>query len=83
MHSDGIVNHPMQMWQVIIEYLVKQTVVTVDPDCNSNLPCTAYVVVESIPGGRQEESEFIEGLVFKKNVLHKRMLERFRLENEH
>lgn len=73
-------NDSMQMWEVIVEYLVKQTVVTVDPDCNSNLPCAAYVVVEPIPGGRKEESQFVDGLVFKKNVLHKRMLERFQLE---
>jgi hypothetical protein len=50
----------------------------VDPDCDANLPCLSYVVVESIPGGRLDECSFVDGLVFPKNVVHKRMLERFR-----
>ena len=57
------------MWVPIVEYLVQQTVAAVDPDCDSNLPCLSYAVVDSIPGGRLDECSFVDGLVFQKNVV--------------
>ena len=66
------------MWIPIVEYLVQQTVSAIEPDVDSNLPCSAYVVVENIHGGTQDECSFIDGLVFKKNVVRTSMLDRFK-----
>lgn len=66
---------PLPLFLLLVLLLV---VSKVDPDCDANLPCLSYVVVESIPGGRLDECSFVDGLVFPKNVVHKRMLERFR-----
>ena len=68
-------------WVPIVEYLVQQTVAAVDPDCDANLSCSSYVVIEGISGGGMEECSFVDGLVFQKNVVRSSMLERFAKKN--
>lgn len=62
-------------WEGIIVKLVKEVVNYVDPDVRSgdSLDIRPYVKLKVIPGGSLEDNAFINGVVFRKNVSHKKM----------
>ena len=70
---DGI-PHP-RSWEVELMRLLKQ--VARDPAPNvrggDDIDIRKYVRVKKIPGGAPKDSEYVEGVVCTKNVLHKQM----------
>jgi hypothetical protein len=62
-------------WEGIIVKLVKEVVNYVDPDVRSgdSLDIRPYVKLKVIPGGSLADNTFINGVVFRKNVSHKKM----------
>jgi hypothetical protein len=62
-------------WESIIVKLVKEVVNYVDPDVRSgdSLDIRPYVKLKVIPGGQLSDNAFINGVVFRKNVSHKKM----------
>eukprot|EP00981_Chlorochromonas_danica_P012757 scaffold5387_cov251-Ochromonas_danica.AAC.7 len=62
-------------WKDIIVNLVKEVVSSVDPDVRAgdSLDIRPYVKIKIIPGGLRSESVYIDGVVFRKNVAHKKM----------
>lgn len=70
-----------QTWINIIVGLVREVVASVDPNVRNgdDLDIRTYVKVKTIPGGTLEENVFVDGIVFRKNVCHKKMAtEKFR-----
>jgi chaperonin GroEL (HSP60 family) len=63
------------IWKEIILSLVREVVSTVDPDVKNgdSLDIRDYVKIKVIPGGTRDESIYIDGLLFRKNVSHKKM----------
>lgn len=63
------------LWQAIIVNLVREVVSSVDPNVRrgDSLDIRPYVKLKIIPGGTMEESTYIDGVVFRKNVSHKKM----------
>ena len=64
-----------EKWKEIILTLVREVVSSVDPDVRSgdSLDIKDYVKIKVIPGGSIDESIYIDGLLFRKNVSHKKM----------
>ena len=62
-------------WEGIIVKLVKEVVNYVDPDVRNgdSLDIRPYVKLKVIPGGALSDNAFINGVVFRKNVSHKKM----------
>ena len=62
-------------WKEIILNLIKIVVSSVDPDVRSgdNLDIRPYVKIKVIPGGTMDECVYVDGVVFRKNVSHKKM----------
>ena len=48
---------------------------TVDPNVKAedSLDIRRYVKIKLIPGGRRDECRYVDGIVFRKNVSHKKM----------
>lgn len=48
---------------------------TVDPNVKERdlLDIRPYVKIKLIPGGHRDESRYVDGIVFRKNVTHKNM----------
>ena len=65
-----------ERWKSIIVQLVKNVVSSVDPNVRrgDSIDIREYVKLKIIPGGNIEESCYIDGIVFRKNVSHKKML---------
>jgi hypothetical protein len=65
----------LNTWEGIIVKLVKEVVNYVDPDVRSgdSLDIRPYVKLKVIPGGSLSDNAFINGVVFRKNVSHKKM----------
>jgi len=65
-----------QQWRLTILDLVREVVVNVDPDVRGgdSLDIRPYVKIKTIPGGSPSETTYIDGVVFRKNVAHKKML---------
>jgi hypothetical protein len=63
------------MWIDIILTLVRGVVESVDPDVRAGdeLDIRPYVKIKVIPGGETSECCYVDGVVFRKNVSHKRM----------
>eukprot|EP00602_Paraphysomonas_sp_CaronLab_P009360 CAMPEP_0185038048 /NCGR_PEP_ID=MMETSP1103-20130426/33223_1 /TAXON_ID=36769 /ORGANISM="Paraphysomonas bandaiensis, Strain Caron Lab Isolate" /LENGTH=1645 /DNA_ID=CAMNT_0027576313 /DNA_START=45 /DNA_END=4979 /DNA_ORIENTATION=+ len=63
------------IWKGIIVQLVREVVAYVDPDVRAgdSLDIRPYVKLKIIPGGPLEDNKFVNGVVFRKNVSHKRM----------
>ena len=76
--KDSLYNHnsTVTTWHNIIVNLIKQVVSTVDPNIRlgDSLDIRPYVKIKIIPGGKIEDNKYIDGLVFRKNVCHKKML---------
>ena len=63
-------------WKDLIVHLVGEVVSSVDPDVRAgrdNMDIRPYVKIKVIPGGSIDESVYIDGVVFRKNVSHKKM----------
>lgn len=65
----------LSTWEGIIVRLVKEVVNYVDPDVRSGdgLDIRPYVKLKVIAGGSLTDNAFINGVVFRKNVSHKKM----------
>lgn len=63
-------------WGNIIVSLINSVVTSVDPDVRAGdkLDIRPFVKLKSIPGGSISESTYVEGVVFRKNVAHKKMV---------
>ena len=64
-----------KVWKEIVVNLVNTVVSSVDPDVRSgdNLDIRPYVKIKVIPGGTINECVYVDGVVFRKNVSHKKM----------
>lgn len=86
-------------WIDVITPLVLKAVNTVisHPEANDKLDIRHYIQIKRAPGGSMLDSEYVDGVVFKKNVTHKKMrshiekpnvlmfscpLEHYRVENQ-
>jgi chaperonin GroEL (HSP60 family) len=86
MHMQSIVQYLLRLnkhnisnidaWEKMIVSLIKNVVTSVDPDVRAGdkLDIRPFVKIKSIPGGAISESAYIEGVVFRKNVAHKKMV---------
>jgi hypothetical protein len=63
------------LWSSIIVHLVREVVSSVDPNVRAgdSLDIRPYVKIKTIPGGSIDENCYINGVVFRKNVSHKKM----------
>ena len=63
-------------WKDLVVSLVREVVSSVDPDvrgARDSMDIRPYVKIKVIPGGSIEESVYVDGVVFRKNVSHKKM----------
>jgi hypothetical protein len=62
-------------WESVIIDLIRSVVDNVDPNVRGGdrLDIRPYVKIKTIPGGTIGQSEYVEGVVFRKNVAHKKM----------
>jgi hypothetical protein len=63
-------------WKELVFNLVREVVSSVDPDVRAgrdNMDIRPYVKIKVIPGGSIDESVYVDGVVFRKNVSHKKM----------
>lgn len=82
-HLEKIVERMLQtilekdrdLWKGIVVHLVKEVVSTVDPNVRQgdSLDIRNYVKMKIIPGGSVDENVYVDGVVFRKNVSHKKM----------
>mmetsp|Transcript_21134 Transcript_21134/g.73006 ORF Transcript_21134/g.73006 Transcript_21134/m.73006 type:complete len:1779 (-) Transcript_21134:904-6240(-) len=63
------------LWSVIILKLVDQVCTTVNPNIRAgdHMDIRPYVKLKTIPGGSVNQCCYIDGVVFRKHVVHKRM----------
>jgi 1-phosphatidylinositol-3-phosphate 5-kinase len=63
------------LWKGVIVQLVREVVAFVDPDVRAgdSLDIRPYVKLKVIPGGQLADNAFVNGIVFRKNVSHKKM----------
>jgi 1-phosphatidylinositol-3-phosphate 5-kinase len=73
--SSAILSTDKAEWKEIILTLIKVVVSSVDPDVRSgdNIDIRPYVKIKVIPGGHMSECVYVDGVVFRKNVSHKKM----------
>jgi len=64
-------------WKETISNLVREVVGNVDPDVRSgdSMDIRPYIKLKIIAGGKREECAYVDGVVFRKNVSHKKMLD--------
>lgn len=62
-------------WKETIVTLVREVVSSVDPDVRGgdSLDIRPYVKIKIIPGGSRNETMYFDGVLFRKNVSHKKM----------
>jgi 1-phosphatidylinositol-3-phosphate 5-kinase len=70
---------PLQLrtaWTDVVLRLTKNVVQSVDPNVRNgdSLDIRPYVKIKIIPGGSIDETSYVDGVVFRKSVMHKRML---------
>jgi hypothetical protein len=65
-----------EQWKNTIASLVREVVSSVDPNVRKgdSLDIEPYVKVKLIPGGSIEECVYVDGVVFRKTVSHKKMM---------
>ncbi|GAB5036959.1 cdp-diacylglycerol-glycerol-3-phosphate 3, partial [Nannochloropsis oceanica] len=68
------------LWVETLGRLTQLVVERVDPDVHSGdqMDVGAYIKIKDIPGGTVEDTHYVDGLVFRKNVTHKAMRGRIR-----
>ena len=66
-----------KLWESTIINLVREVVSAVDPNVKEgdSIDIRTYVKLKIIPGGSMDENVFIDGVVFRKNVSHKKMMQ--------
>ena len=79
-NSDTINHQNIQrceQWKTIIVGLVRDVVSSVDPNVKrgDSLDIRPYVKIKIIPGGTLEECMYIDGVVYRKAVSHKKMMD--------
>lgn len=76
-HSKLLDRTTKPLWRQIVQNLTEKVVSCVDPDVRGGdcIDIRPYVKIKIIPGGSMDETVFVDGVVFRKNVTHKRMLE--------
>ncbi|SCZ98276.1 BZ3500_MvSof-1268-A1-R1_Chr7-1g09080 [Microbotryum saponariae] len=64
-----------EVWEDVLVPLLVQVAQHTVPDLTGgdDLDVRNYVRIKKIPGGRPRDSEYVDGVVFTKNVLHKKM----------
>lgn len=64
------------MWKETTLTLVKGVVASVDPDVRAGdeIDIRLHVKIKVIPGGDISECGYVDGVVFRKNVSHKKMM---------
>eukprot|EP00605_Chrysophyceae_sp_TOSAG23-4_P001064 GSChrysophyteH1.ASY1.ANO1.1169.1 assembled CDS len=67
---------PFSKWKETIFHLVDAAVTNVDPDVRNgdSMDIRPYVKLKIIPGGKVEECAYVDGVVFRKNVSHRKMI---------
>ena len=65
------------LWKTIAVNLVREVVSSVDPNVRrgDSMDIRPYVKIKTIPGGGLDENAYVDGVVFRKNVSHKKMIE--------
>ncbi len=73
--TSNVIANDCKIWKETVVNLVKVVVSSVDPDVRSgdNLDIRPYVKIKVIPGGTMSECVYVDGVVFRKNVSHKKM----------
>lgn len=68
-------NEEKAVWKRIVVQLVREVVAYVDPDVRGGdqMDLRPYVKLKVIPGGSLDDNAFVNGVVFRKNVSHKKM----------
>lgn len=66
-----------ELWKNTILSLVREVVGFVDPNVRQgdSMDIRDYVKLKVIPGGDMSENLFVDGVVFRKNVAHKKMMQ--------
>jgi len=67
----------VQRWQKVIVRLARQVCSVVDPDVRTQsdlLDIRQYVKIKTVPGGAMDECAYVDGVVFRKSVVHKKMV---------
>ena len=83
-HLESIVRNMVQkstaiedssLWIGIILHLVREVVSSIDPNVRrgDGMDVRQFVKLKIIPGGSVNENAYIDGIVFRKNVSHKKM----------
>lgn len=75
MENSTVLTAKKAEWKDIVLNLIKVVVSSVDPDVRSgdNIDIRPYVKIKVIPGGAMSECVYVDGVVFRKNVSHKKM----------
>jgi len=62
-------------WEPVLERLLLEVTKGPTPDIKNGdvMDVRRYVRIKKLPGGRPENSEFIDGVIFTKNLMHKKM----------
>jgi 1-phosphatidylinositol-3-phosphate 5-kinase len=62
-------------WEPVLERLLLELTEGPVPDIKNGdaMDVRRYVRIKKLPGGRPKDSEFIDGVIFTKNLLHKKM----------
>lgn len=70
----GIANP--KTWEKVLLDLLLRIADNLQPDSRAgdDIDVRAYVHVKKIPGGHPRDSEYVDGFVFTKNVMHKKMI---------
>jgi hypothetical protein len=73
--ANPVIMKDKKIWKDVVVNLIKTVVSSVDPDVRSgdNVDIRPYVKIKVIPGGAVSECNYVDGVVFRKNVSHKKM----------
>ncbi len=73
--ENPVIDSCQDVWKETIVSLIKIVVSSVDPDVKNgdSLDIRPYVKIKVIPGGQKSECTYVDGVVFRKNVSHKKM----------
>ena len=67
-----------EQWKEAVVSLTNEVVASVDPDVRNgdSMDIRTYVKLKVIPGGNMDECMYVDGIVFRKNVSHKKMIDK-------
>jgi TCP-1/cpn60 chaperonin family/FYVE zinc finger len=73
----------VDQWKKTIVGLVREVVASVDPNVRKgdSLDIRPYVKLKVVPGGAMSECVYVDGVVFRKTVSHKKMMEEVASQN--